>query len=64
MSSRNEILLFTNGPGGVTSTLATKFFELKQKEALQALKERISNNSTSETSNLEILVDAVDSIDD
>lgn len=33
---RNEILLFTNGPGGATSARAQKYINLKQKEVLQA----------------------------
>lgn len=59
MYSRNEIFLFTNGPGS-----ATEFIELKKKEALEALKDRVSRNSASETRNLEILVDAVEYIND
>ncbi|PXF40259.1 hypothetical protein BWQ96_10032 [Gracilariopsis chorda] len=40
LSRHNDILLFTNGPGGVHSKQAQEFFSLMQEEALEALRDR------------------------
>ncbi|PXF45074.1 hypothetical protein BWQ96_05176 [Gracilariopsis chorda] len=40
LSRQKDILLFTNGPGGVHSKQAQEFFSLMQEEALEALRDR------------------------
>ena len=46
LNRRNEILLFSNGPGGRESEMAREYFALKQAEALEKLKERIRKNES------------------
>lgn len=61
---RNEILLFTNAPGGEMLNSAKTFSQLMQKEALEALKELVRKHYEYETSNLEILFDPLEPICD
>ena len=41
LNRRNEILLFSNGPGGCDSEMAREYFKLIQEEALEKLKDRM-----------------------
>lgn len=64
MSSSIEIWLLTSGPSSATSKWETEFFKLNIKEYLEDVKERISDNYAPRTSNMEILVDEMESIVD
>ncbi|PXF42122.1 hypothetical protein BWQ96_08154 [Gracilariopsis chorda] len=43
LSRHNDILVFTNGPGGVHSKQTQEFFLLMQKEALETLQDRAAS---------------------
>lgn len=54
ITRRNEILLFTNGPGGADSEMAREFFKLKQEEALQNMRARMRAKEVSDASYLHL----------
>lgn len=52
---RNEILLFTNGPGWSNSTRACEYFDLKHKEVCIQMEKNIAARDAENTSNLDVL---------
>ena len=48
LTRHNEIMLFTNGPGGSESVEAREYFKLMQAEALSALRERVAVSAAKE----------------
>lgn len=63
LNKRNEILLFTNGPGGADSDMAREYFSLKQAEALQKLKESMRGKEAEKATNTSLNNDAADDTD-
>lgn len=60
LNRRNEILLFSNGPGGRESEMAREYFALKQAEALEKLKERIRKNESAKVLDSDRVGDTVE----
>lgn len=57
LAERNEILLFSNGPGGANSDMAREFFSLKQKKALIEVKKRMQQTESEDGNECTDLVD-------
>lgn len=64
ITRRNEILLFTNGPGGSESCMAKEFFALKQAEALEAIKARMQKKEAEKATNLNLLGEVTVNLDE
>lgn len=60
ISGRNDIMLFTNGPGGADLEMARKFFSLKQKKALMKLRARLAVAGGEEATDMNNLYENVD----
>lgn len=63
LSRRNEIILFTNGPGGSNSEMARQYFALKQAEVLERMRERMRSSEAQNATNLNLLGDVAENTD-
>lgn len=64
LMKKNEILQFSNGPGGADLGIAKRYFVLKQTAVLKELEESMKKQADKDDTNLTVLLDAIQSVDE